>query len=92
MRREPIVVEGLDDLCCSNIKLSARLRWRDSVAEDQYIMIPSLLALCVVDAAGNPVKSIEEWDEWAGENPDKAQKLFSQCTKLVGTAEAAEKK
>ncbi len=92
MRRVPVKVSGLGSFHCSAIKLSHRLQWRADAEENPHIMIPSLLALCIQDDEGKPVKSADQWDEWAGENTGDASDLFNQCVEMIGTVESAKKK
>lgn len=55
-------------------------------------MIPSLLAVSVVDAHGKPLKSTDEWDEWAGDNTAEASELFQRCVEQIGSVKEAKKK
>ena len=89
-------VEGIDslkDCVCRGLKLSERLRWRDEAKENGYLMIPLLLSVCVVKPpALEPIKTVDEWDEWAGEDTKRANLLFNQCMAMVGTVDDAKKK
>lgn len=91
MRSEPVTIEGLDGCECSNIKLSDRLRWREAAESDQHTMVPHLLHLCILKD-GQRIKTVDEWDEWAGDHADLAGQLFNQCIGMIGTVDAAKKK
>lgn len=92
MRREPITEGAFAGSFCSNIKLSQRLKWRSECEENEHVMIPSLLAVSVVDAHGKPLKSTDEWDEWAGDNTAEASELFQRCVEQIGSVKEAKKK
>ena len=94
MEKQRIELEGCEGWYISRIKLSQRLRWHDDSKKDGYNTIPSLLSMCVVDEKGEPVKTLEEWDEWGGEskaNLSLATKLFDQCMDVIGRVEDAKK-
>ena len=90
MRTEPVKIDEFKDCFCSGILLSQRLKWGRDSAEDEDKMISALLAIVVVDAEGEPVKTVREWDEWGGENGE-VHDLFAQCLGMIGTAKAAKK-
>jgi len=93
MRREPIKdIPALKGHFCSNIRLSERLRWREAAGDDPHMMIAHLLSVSVLDKDGKPIKKIDEWDLWAGDNVDDASKLFNQCSNIVGSGNDAKKK
>ena len=91
MRREPIELEELKGFFCSGIRLSHRLKWGEESKENEHMMIPSLLAISVVDKDGKPVKSADEWDEWGADFNAEIHELFSQCLGMIGTAKDAKK-
>ena len=91
MRREPITEGAFKGSFCSNIKLSHRLKWRAECDEDEHVMIPSLLAVSVVNGDGVPIKSTDEWDEWAGDNTEEAAELFQRCVEQIGSVKEAKK-
>jgi len=92
MSLKPIDITGLDGLFISSMKLSTRMEWQEACAENKHMMMPALIYCCVVDKDGKRVKSLDEWDEWAGENLGSATDLFNKCLDVAGSVDKAKKK
>ena len=92
MRNEPVKIDEFKGCYCSSNKGSRLLRWYTDCKESPDIQVPSLLAKAVVDKDGKEIKTVEEWDDWWGENFQAGNELFSQCVSVVSTIEEAKKK
>ena len=92
MRKDKISITGIGDVFVTGLKLSDRFVWQEACQENKYLMMPSLMHLCIVDESGKRVKTQDEWDEWGVDNFSAATAAFSACLDAIGSTEAAEKK
>lgn len=93
MKLVPITIAGCDsDLSISSIRLSEKIRWQRMVHDDDPENGAYLMHLCIVDKEGNRIKSKEEWDGWAGENDQEAERVYLECIGHITPSKALEKK
>ena len=93
--RETVAVPALGgDVIVRDLRLSERLSLFSNLRQDgrNYESIGRLLSLCVIDAAGTPLLSEDQWEELGGGHFDQVFDLFKVARKLSGLdAEAVEK-
>lgn len=93
MKKQPITdIKPLSGFFCRSLKLSEQIKLDRQNTEDDTLTIVRRFALCIVDEDGNPAKSLDEWDEWAGENVRFVESLIEQCAAVMGSVEQAKKK
>ena len=92
--RETVPVPALGgDVVVRGLRLSERLAMSMNVTQaERFRMVPVLLALCVVDAAGDPVVSEDQWEDFGAVHLDAAMTLFDVAKRLSGMDEDALKK
>lgn len=82
------------DVIVRGLRLSERLSLFSNLRQDgrNYESIGRLLSLCVIDSAGTPLLSEDQWEELGGGHFDQVFDLFKVARKLSGLdAEAVEK-
>lgn len=92
--RETVPVPSLGgDVVVRGLRLSERLAMSINVTQaERFRMVPALLALCVIDAADEPVFSEDQWEAFGAEHLDDAMALFNVAKRLSGMDEDALKK
>jgi len=98
-KREEIDVESLGGaVAVVEMTLTARLEiekatkaLKENAAESVYATIPLVLAVCVVDADGEPLMSAEQWQVFGSRNREVAVHLFNTAMAFSGFGEDAEK-
>lgn len=92
--RETVPVPSLGgDVVVRGLRLSERLTMSMSVTQsERFRMVPTLLALTVVDVANEPVFSEDQWEDFGALHLDDAMALFDVAKRLSGMDEGALKK
>jgi hypothetical protein len=60
--------------------------------EASYVVIPEVLAMCVVDAKGNPVFTATRWSHFGARHQALAMELFNKAWSLAGMSDTDAKK
>ena len=92
--RETVPVPALGgDVVVRGLRLSERLALSMSVTQaERFRMVPALLALTVIDVAGEPVFSEDQWEAFGALHLVDTMALFDVAKRLSGMDEDALKK
>lgn len=83
----------LGEVTLATLKMSQRFDITGTSGDNDTLLVAKMLAASVVGKDGKPLKTVDEWDDYGGENFADAMAMFSavmQLNDIKGTA--AEKK
>lgn len=78
MRTTTVTCEPLGGVTLRTLKLSERQNLTEEGGDDLGVFL-LMLHKCVVDEQGEPLKTVDEWDEFGGDYKPSAEQLFEDC-------------
>ena len=84
-RKETIEVAGIGEVVVRGLMLSERLALIALEDSQGYRHVAQQLAYCVLDDAGEPLMTADEWDVWAAQNLQAWSGIIKTIRKLSGS-------
>ncbi len=95
MKLAPLTTQapGLEGLYTRTVKLSARLQYGREYESVEYADTQNALTLArfVCKENGDPAKTVEEWDDWLGDNIKLMGPLLQEVMESLGSLDGAKK-